>query len=218
MDKQTDGRTDGGADGARWPMNHQAKLALLYKSTDACWCWSGLLLACVRSCVHVSKHRVCTFLFKSVHAYAAMCERIFSHDVCFCSNIWTTALDSVHAHVSICVAALCLFRCVGVLSDQGSVKPGGAQHPHTALKLEQWPLQNKCKQLRATSVSIRQTDSSCEQGLWLIASYQINWTCGASWKDNATRGRHFLDLNGLFCGASLLVEKLILCLCSPNLM
>lgn len=62
-------------------------------------------------------------------------------------------------------ASVYVWIFIAVLSDQGLVKLGGARHPHRALELEQWPLQNKCKQLRATSVSIRQTDSSCEQGL-----------------------------------------------------
>lgn len=68
-DEQTDGQTDGRADGARWPMNRRAKLAPLYKSTHACWCWSGPPLACVWFCVHVSKCTVCTSVFKFVHAH-----------------------------------------------------------------------------------------------------------------------------------------------------
>lgn len=68
-DEQTDGQIDGRAGGARWPMNRRAKLAPLYKSTHACWCWSGPPLACVWFCVHVSKHAVCTFVFKFVHAH-----------------------------------------------------------------------------------------------------------------------------------------------------
>lgn len=140
----------------------------------------------------------------------SVCECILSKYIC----IWD-------AHISICVAAglrvsVCvyLFRCVGVLSDQGSVKPSGAQHPHTALEQEQWPLQNKCKQLRATSISIRQTDSSCEQGLWLIASYQINWACAASREDNAARRLtlylYFLVFYALFSRAAWLRLKYVL--------
>lgn len=52
-DKPTDGQTDGGADGARWPVNQPTKLFLLSKSTGACWCWSGPLLACVLFRAHV---------------------------------------------------------------------------------------------------------------------------------------------------------------------
>lgn len=57
-------------------------------------------------------------------------------------------------------------RCAAVLflSDQGSVKPEGARRPAGSLGAAAEALEER-KQLRATSVSIRQTDSSCEQGL-----------------------------------------------------
>lgn len=68
---------------------------------------------------------------------------------------------------------ICVCMCVCLCTDVSesycylikALKPAGAQHPHTALELKQRPSQSKCKQLRATSVSIRQTDNSCEQGL-----------------------------------------------------
>ncbi|TNN76348.1 hypothetical protein EYF80_013427 [Liparis tanakae] len=63
---------------------------------------------------------------------------------------------------------------------------GGASHPHTALELQRRPLQKECKQPRATSAPITPTDSSCEQGLWLAGSYQMNRTCGARKEANAT--------------------------------
>lgn len=68
-------------------------------------------------------------------------------------------------HANMCTGLLVCVYFIGVLSDQGPAKPRGAQHPHAASELQQRPLQIKCKQLRAASVSIRQTDSSCEQGL-----------------------------------------------------
>lgn len=134
----------------------------------------------LRACVWIC---ACTRTGVWVHMFALLhiCV-IMSKCMHVCIWVWTCT----HLFFACLLARLCVFRCVGVLSDQGSVKPGGAQHPHTALELEQRPLPNKCKQLRATSVSIRQSDSSCEQGLWLIASHQINWTCDASREDKAT--------------------------------
>lgn len=168
---RTDGQPDRRADGAWRPVNFWAKLAPLYKFTDAC-CWSRPLWACdllVKAqslhvwkctCINVSASLwliVYADLYVSAQKLPSVCAVAGPVCVCGCA----------------CTDAVCyLIKAVSGLQDFSI--------PNTALELEQQPLLNKCKQLRATSVSIRQTDSSCEQGLWLTASYQIKWTCGAS--------------------------------------
>lgn len=151
-----------------------------------------------------------------------LCACVWAHSlhslwICayFCTTVYISAL-SKYMSISIWVCG-CWPVCVcGVCSDVSAcylikalLKPRGEPSiPTKTLVLEQWPLQNKCKQLRATSVSIRQTDSSREQGLWLTASYQINWTCGATGRimqrGAPTLHLHFLDFCGLFSRAAWL--------------
>lgn len=169
-------------------MNHRAKLALLYKCTDACWCWSGPLLACVWFCVHVSKHTVClnlhihkwssTFFPTTVYLYTLskymynFIEFVYTH-ICLCC-CWPASLMCVCSDVLLCY----------LIKAQWSL--GELSIPTQPWRWSSSLCRIKCKQLRATSVSIRQTDSSCEQELWLKASYLINWTCSVSREDNAT--------------------------------
>lgn len=106
-DEQTDGRTDGGAAGARWPMNHWAKLVPLYKCSHACWCWSGLLLVCVWFHVHVT--RLCTnWLSVSVES------------TCAPASVCVHSYFRLHMHTFVTLP-----ECVVVLSDEGFVEPGG---------------------------------------------------------------------------------------------
>ncbi len=77
---------------------HWCMLVLIWTPASLC------LILC--ACRFVCKHTVCTFVFEFVHAHESVCECIY---LCGC---WP--------------ACLCVFRCVGALSDQGPVKPGGA--------------------------------------------------------------------------------------------
>lgn len=174
-DDRPHGQPDRRADGAWRRVNFWAKLAPLYKFTDACWCWSRPLQACdllvKAQSLHVWK---CTCINVSASLWLIVYADLYISaqkppSVCAIAG----PRVCVFVRGCVCTDAVCyLIKAVSGLQDFSI--------SNTALELEQQPLQNKCKQLRATSVSIRQTDSSCEQGVWLTASYQIKWTCGAS--------------------------------------
>lgn len=84
-----------------------------------------------------------------------------SLNLCTHMNQCVSAYICVAAGLLVCVCSDVLVRYL----IKALLSPGELSIPIHALELEQRPLQNKCKQLRATSVSIRETDNSCEQGL-----------------------------------------------------
>lgn len=144
----------------------------------------------VHRCMLVLIWTPASFVWMCVHADCAHSTPLGS----VCENVsawlWGRAFDyeRPHAGVSVCASVCACLRCVRVpvyYLIKASVKPGGTQHPHSALELERRSLQNRCKQLRASSVSIKQTDSSCEQGWWLTASHQIKRTWSARREANA---------------------------------
>lgn len=84
-----------------------------------------------------------------------------SRHVCNCDSLlYALSVLWLQALLHVCINLYGLMF-IAVLSDQGPLKLWGVQHPQTSFKLKQ---QIEYKQLKATSVLIKQTDSRCEQG------------------------------------------------------
>lgn len=90
----------------------------------------------------------------------------------------------VHICASVCECILCIIVCVCVCVGscllvcyliKAPISLGDSSIPKQPWSWSSGPLPSKCKQLKATSVLIEQTDSSCEHGLWLMADKPDMW-------------------------------------------